>query len=239
MLRWISGWLAACLLVSCSDALPATPSLTQPQLQGVVDIVSPVTGWLIYSETITIQGTAQGIGAQGFRLRLLTADGQSLADMRLYPELETWQVTLAHAYAGEPTELSLIAEAPDRPSSDAYDIETLAIAGRQYRTETAVYGTFAGLEAGQLLGGEQIPLSGTLSGGQQDAVFVRLIPENAPAFEQPLALVGIQPLDEVVWTLDMPTQGITGPVDLELVYRVDGVEQVLDRLNLMLSEFAG
>jgi hypothetical protein len=241
MLRLWLGLLVAGLLASCGGASSAPSALVEPNLLGTVDILTPTTGWLVYSETLTITGTAQGLGAQGFRLRLLTAEGETLAQPLIHPTSETWQTTLVHGYQGEPTELTLLAESSTSLNSlaEAYDIETLAIAGRQYRPEPAVFGGFVGLNDGQVLGGEQILLTGTLSGVLQGEASLRFIVEGETKLEQIIALPSASVLDESVWSADLPTQDITGPVTVELVVMRDSVAQVLDSLDLMLSMVAG
>jgi hypothetical protein len=230
--------LAACASGAPSDSAASTP--VPPVLQGRVNILGPVAGWIIYDSLLTVYGTSEGLPAEGFLLRVLDADEATLLQSAVLPEANgRWQVRLLHGYQGEPSEITLRAEPLDVRVAGDYDTETAAISGLAYRPQGRS-AALLGLAEGQAIGGEQLLIQGSASGFAPGQLLLRLTTRDGTLISESLIDLPASPLDEVIWQAELASGGQPQPVVLRLLAReADGSESTLQEIRLQLSLAAG
>jgi hypothetical protein len=199
---------------------------------------NPADGTVIYSELLYASGVVQREARSGFRLALVDAAEQTIAETVIYPdEHATWRVELPHTYQGEPSEMTLLGLPLDAESEQVYSSTSLIIAGLQYRPE----GTFGSIRLpsdGMTVGGESILVEGTLSGLGDIPVRIKLM---RPDDLQPLDSVEVGSsspfvLDETPWRVALSTAFYIGPAQLVLVSDTD---EVLAEIDITITEAAG
>jgi hypothetical protein len=214
---------------------------TVPTLQGQVDIITPQSGSIIYSEALYLQGSAEDVPEEGFRLRVVTALDEVLTETVVRPEDGQWLVELVHEYRGDPTEVSIYALPVNEAIPLDYDVEAIMLVALALRPE-GVFGSIQAPQEGSTPGGDTIPVSGTASGVFENMFTV--------VMEQPdgteISSVGVTMsnpyfIDEMVWETDLPTNDYTGPAVIRAytVDAADGSEIELGRVNIMVSQVAG
>ena len=238
------------LLSACAGAANTTnntPVPTIPVLVGQADILTPATGSIIYSETLTISGTANDLPPEGFTVRVITAQDDLLAETTLRTadlDAGRWSLQIAHGYVGQPTEISVLAAAANPVIPGRYDVSSVLLLPLSERPE-GVFGSIRFPASDAVVGGDSIQVEGTLS-GVADGRFTLALYERAGDLisEQPVVLDGYTALDEGVWTATVQTNSYVGPAVLRMTTPQQGTNGgetplMLDELALMLSLAAG
>ncbi|MEM9952679.1 MAG: hypothetical protein AAF846_13820 [Chloroflexota bacterium] len=231
------------LVVACSPANDSAPTATtQPTLQGSVDITSPASGSIIYSESIFVAGTSGNVGEDGFQIRVIAPDDSVLAEANIQPsEDDTWFVELVHEYTGDPTEVTLVATGtlPDNPLD--YDIESIALAPLDLRPD-GTFGNITSPEDGVQVGGDSILIAGRGSGFFENTFGLSLVDaEGDTIVEIPVTLNNPNFIDDVLWEAELPREGFLGNATIRMTYQdmESGDIITLDEVEVVVGAAAG
>lgn len=228
-------------LGACSSAPPPPTPTPEPMLIGSVQIITPQMGTVYYTETVTIQGNAQDIPEGGFLLRIQGKDNQIIAENIVKPDGEFWSVTLPIVGNTTPQNIGIVALAPDPQVRQPY-AQTTAILSVWGQRPEGIFGTIFAPLADEVLGGEQIPLNGTVSGLFEGSLTITMTDNQETIVDQQTITVPApSPFDEVPFSADLLTNGVTGPVTITIGYisADDGQLVILDSVSIMLSVVAG
>ena len=121
----------ACIASSEQDN--ATGTSSPEPLIGTVDITFPMSGAIIYSETLYLSGTANNIPSEGFRIELIAPDESVIAATLVQTDSDTWVTEIVHEYSGDPTEVTIVAKGLDENSPLDYDIESILLSSLAQR----------------------------------------------------------------------------------------------------------
>jgi hypothetical protein len=227
------------LLAACSPAAVPQPALTTApaQLNGNVSLVSPEAGSIIYAEVLYLNGTADGLAEDWFRLRLVDTDGRVVAQTPVSAGVGNWRVSLVHGYDGEPVEVTIMA-VPVR-GEGVYSASTIVLAGLGYRPE-GVFGRVTQPEVGDRVGGDVIEIRGRVSGVPGRRLTLRLVAADGTLLDSreiDPANPGL--VDDVPWRGQVATRGYTGAAAVETWYSdAVGDEVLLDRVLITIIEEA-
>jgi hypothetical protein len=229
------------ILAACAPAAQPMPTALPPTASPPSQPVSidyPLDGTVIYAQQVSLSGTSNGV--ELFRIELINPDNNVIAGETVTPGVDgKWSLQLKHGYTGEPTEITLAARPVN--GGDDYDIRTIALAGAQYRPP-GTFGTILEPGEGGTAGGDQIPVSGSASGVFENTLTVELSGGGKVISQQNVTLVNPGIVDEVPWTVSLPTNGYTGPAQL-VAYTTspkDGSRVVLGEVkNFTITTEAG
>lgn len=223
--------LSLVLLGACTATTPQpTPP---PNLQGQVSIIAPLPGTVYYSEVLTIQGTVRDVGAQGFVVSVYNAKRQILASVIVVPPGETWSVMLPLT-VDVLTTLTIVTRSTNARVSDFYSSVDVGAAPLAMRP-AALYGTIFSPEPDEVVGGEQLLITGTIS-GETSAKVLLLDNQGKLLAEAPATFSMLSPVDEVPFRAEVITAGYAGPATLQLL---GSSGQVMDTVPVMISVVAG
>jgi len=237
-------YIASLLLAACSPVVPqeaATPVPTAPLLQGEVNITHPSNGSIIYAETLYLEGLARGLPSDGFRLRVLSANDEIIAETTVQPaEDETWTLELVHEYAGDPTEVTIFALPVDESISGDYDLVTAMFANLDFRPE-GIYGQIINPAENDIVGGDVIPVIGTVSGINSPLTITLTQPDATVIDEEIVAITNPYRIDAVLWNTQLQRGDYTGPANLSVTYidSQSGGLVTLHRIEIGISIAAG
>lgn len=240
MSRVIMILILLTLFTACATIPSATDTPPTPTLSGSVDILFPQDGTIIYSELIYLAGTAQQTPTEGFRLRLLDAEENIIAETTVQPQDGEWSVELAHNYTGDPTEVIISASPLDTALASDYDVASVVLSTLENRPEGVYASILAPLE-GESVGGDFIEISGTASGVFENTIVVRLENASDTISQQIVTLTNPYFIDEVPWTASLPTQGASGPVTVRVLAQDanSGQDITLSEVNISIGGAAG
>jgi len=221
------------LLSACSpSALLPTPSPTPPALEGSVDILYPQDGSIIYSEALTLSGTAS---ASNFALKLVAPDEQVIAETTIQTQGDEWTVELIHNYAGEPIEVNILAVPVDATITTEYDIATILLAPLESRPE-GTFGSITMPTEGDTVGGEMIQVSGMASGFAENTLSIALIGSDGTTVDSKnIALHNPYQIDDMPWTAELATNGYTGSAEIRIA---DG-QNIISSITVTITAEAG
>lgn len=243
-MRHIAFFLILITLVACAPVQEGAVTImpTQASLEGNVNITHPISGSIIYTESLFLQGTASNIPAEGFRIQLIAPDDSILAETIVQSEGETWQVEIVHEYNGEPIETIIIARSLDNAVLEDYDIESIVISSSEYRPE-GTFGAIITPTSNTTVGGDQIPIIGRGSGFFEGTFILALEEADDGAEISQLVVTMFNPyfLDDMIWEVDLPTNGFTGHAVLRMFYHdaATGATIDIERIELVVSSIAG
>lgn len=227
-------------LAACQSVAQPTAT-TEPTLQGTVNITTPVSGSIIYSESLWLEGNAENVPQEGFKMRVVTAEDTVLAETIIQPQDGRWQIELVHGYTGDPTEVSVYALPVDESVTQDYDIETIMIAPLETRPE-GVFGTILSPQNGDTPGGDEIPVIGSASGVFENQFTLALEqPDGTEISNVHVTMTNPYFVDEMIWEASLPTNGYTGPAVIRAytLSAADGSEIPLGEVEVMVSRVAG
>jgi hypothetical protein len=232
--------LLTLILSACQST--AEPTTTpEPTLQGTVNITTPISGSVIYAESLWIEGNAENVPADGIKIRVVTAEDTLLAETTVQPEAGKWQVEVVHGYTGDPTEVSIYAMSPDEQVMQEYDIETVMIAPLNMRPD-GVYGMILSPQDGDTPGGDEIPVIGSASGVFENQFTLALEqPDGTEISTVHVTMMNPYFIDEMLWEASLPTNEYTGPAIIRAyaLSTEDGSEIPLGQVEVMVSRVAG
>jgi hypothetical protein len=186
-----------------------------------------------YSDLLTFSGTASGV--PGSRFLLVLADAQGQAASVVVPIADgVWQAFVPFA-AAEPAVLTVEARALQRGLHSPYAAAPVAVSPLAQRPPGR-YGVIFS-PVGEVVGGEMIPVLGSVSGVGERAVTLQMLaPDDTVLHTQEVTLAVEARIDEVPFAVDLPTLETTGPVRLRLLTTTG---DMLDEVEIMLSVIAG
>ena len=237
----IAGLISACGAQAPSGDVQVIP--TQEIIQGQVTIDAPLDGSIIYSDTITIMGSAEDRAADdGFLLQLLLTDDSVLAEETITPaETDRWSVTLEHGYNGEPSQLLIVAFPIGDTGGQDYALASVVVADEQYRPD-GTFGTILSPSPEAVVGGDQIEVIGTASGLFENTLIIALEERDGTLISREIITVNNPNfIDEMLWSADVQTEGYTGNARVRIYYTSarDGEEITLDQRDVVVSVAAG
>lgn len=224
------------------EGILVTLAATTAPLQGDVDIVYPISGSIIYSEALWLQGTAENVPADGFMLQVIAPDDTVLAQSIVVPQDGQWQVELPHNYNGDPTEATIIAKSIDTSIAGDYDIVSILISAASNRPE-GVFGSIIVPSEGETVGGDTIYVSGRGSGFFENTIVVVL--ETADDAEQISNVIVTMHnpyfMDDMIWEAELPRNDFVGNAVIRGYYTnaESGEEVEVFRVNVVVSSVAG
>lgn len=214
---------------------------TPAELIGFVDILFPVSGSIIYAETILLEGSATDLPDEGFELVLITPDDAIVAQTTLQPIGDTWSVELVPAYTGDPTELTVVARPVGGDDSRDYDIESVLLSSLAQRPE-GVFGSILVPQADASVGGDTIPISGRGSGFFENT-FVLILEDSDGVVlsETPITMRNPYFVDEMPWEAEIPRNDYVGMATLRMVYQdaESGEMITIDSIEVEVTAIAG
>ncbi|MEO0598064.1 MAG: Gmad2 immunoglobulin-like domain-containing protein, partial [Chloroflexota bacterium] len=214
---------------------------TTTELTGYVDVMFPMSGSIIYSETILLEGSAADLPAEGFELVLFTPDDTVIAQTTVQPAGDTWSVELVPDYTGDPTELTVMARPVGGDGSTDYDIESLLLSSLAQRPEGA-FGQITVPQADTTIGGDTIPVSGRGSGFFENS-FVIILEDNEGNLisETPVTMQNPNFVDEMPWETEIPRNDYVGIATLRMAYQdaESGEMVTVDSVEVTVTEVAG
>jgi hypothetical protein len=215
---------------------------TLPSLQGDVDITYPISGSIIYAESLFLQGTASNIPVEGFKIQVIAPDDSILAETIAQPEGDSWQVELLHKYTGEPIETVIIARSLNNAIPEDYDIESIVISSLEYRPE-GVFGSIIVPTPNLTVGGDQIQVVGRGSGFFEGTFMLALEEADDGTEISQVIVTMLNPyyIDDMIWEADVPTNDFTGYAVLRMYYQDAATGETIDvaRVELVISSIAG
>lgn len=224
-------------LTACAGGQQSTtPNPEMPA--GTVDITFPTDGSIIYAETLTIQGTATELPENNFRLQVITAMDETLADIIVQPENTDWQIELVHQYEGDPTEISIIALPAENASNADYDFVSTVLSPLTMRPN-GMYGTILSPGPESQIGGDILTVTGTVSGVPTNTIQLALEIDGNIAQTENVEITNPAIIDEVIWSTQISIQGYNGQAAL-ILYAADGNTEIsLDQVDFTLIASAG
>ena len=243
-MRFVAIILLVVFLAACQSTPPlgeVTVLPTIPALEGTVNITVPASGSIIYSESLWLEGDAENVPAEGFKIRVVTAEDVVLAETTVQPTDGHWQIEVVHGYTGDPTEVSVYALPVDEAIPQDYDIETILISPLDLRPE-GVFGRILSPQEGDTPGGDEIPVIGSASGIFENQLTVALLqPDGTEISSVHVTMVNPYFIDEMIWEASLPTNDYTGPATIKAftLSAEDGSEIPLGQIEVMVSRIAG
>lgn len=239
--------LTLLFLAACTQATapPENSEPTQETLQGAVDITFPMSGAIIYSETIILQGTATNIPDDGFQIQLVTPDENVIAEATVQPEDDSsWFVEIVHGFTDDPTEVTIVAKNTDPNSVLDYDIELIALSNLENRPD-GVFGSILSPTEGMQVGGDMILVSGRGSGFFEGTFILRL--ENAEGevvTEMPVTMQNPNFIDDMLWEAELARNDFIGNGTLymleeDIADENGGEPFIIDSINVVVTSVAG
>lgn len=237
------------LLAACAPTPTQSPeggivtlAPSTSQLQGNVDIVYPISGSIIYSEALYLQGTAENTPADGFMLQVIAPDDTVLAQSIVVPQEGQWSVELPHNYTGDPSEATIIAKAIPSDILGDYDIVSILISSADNRPE-GVFGSVITPTEGETVGGDSIFVSGRGSGFFENT-FVLVLETADDAEEISTVIVTMHNpyfMDDMIWEAELPRNEFTGNAVIRAYYTSaeSGEEIEIFRVAVVVSSVAG
>lgn len=233
-------FLTACTSQTQEGGVTVIP--TQAKLTGNVDITFPISGSIIYAESLFLQGTASDVPAEGFKIQVITPDDSILAETTVIPDGDSWQVELVHNYTGDPTETVIIARSLNNAIAEDYDIESIAISAAEHRPE-GVFGAIIVPSPDSTVGGDQILVIGRGSGFFENT-FILSLEEADDGTEISQTIVTMNNryfIDDMIWETDLPTNDFTGHAILRMSYQDAASGEMIDvnSFPVVVSSIAG
>lgn len=233
--------LSAC---STSDAPQGQAQVvpTSETLQGAVNITFPMSGSIIYAETIILQGTASDIPVEGFQIQLITPDDSIISEATVQADDDgSWSIEIVHEYTGDPTEVTILARPTASDSTLDYDIVSILLATLDNRPD-GVFGSILSPAEGTAIGGDFMLISGRASGLFEN--MFALILENTEGeliTEIPVSLNNPNFIDDMLWEAELPRNDFIGNGTLRIVYQdmESGDIVEMDSINIVVSSVAG
>jgi hypothetical protein len=241
-MRYILFALLMSALVGCAGANTPPPTPTLPIPLGEVNFILPQAGTVYYSEVMTLFGTASDIPPSGFILRVFGNENRLITQTTVVPVDGNWSVEIPITDITTPEFVTVQAFSTDTSILAPYSNQTTALLSLLNLRPDGVYGTIFLPEVDAVMGGEEIPVSGTASGLFEGTLLVRMVDENDTLVtEQVLTLSAPSPFDEVPFNVSLLTNGYSGPATIIIGYTSaeNGEFIELDRVSLMLSIVAG
>lgn len=239
-MRYLALSILMLVFAACSSAPAATPT---PALVSEVQFFVPQPGTIVFSPTLHLNGTASNLPADGFRLLVTTAEDATLADQVIQPDANgNWSAEVANTITTDPIEVTVSALPADASILGDYEIVSVVFAPESARVQEGVYGMIFAPFDGDTVGGELIPLAGAASGLFEGTLQLALIDEaGATAAQVTITTMSSDPLDEVLWAADLPTNGYLGTATIEAFYTSakDGEKVILDSVNVTIGDAAG
>jgi len=240
MRRWIESGFVLVLVSMLTSCTASVETPVTPTPIASVNFDTPQMGTIIYSDTIYASGTATGLN-EDFILRVISADQEKIAEVIVSPEGGTWEIQIPHSYTGDPTEITLIAlpfTSDDITSADL-GVTAVVLSPTEVRPD-GIYGLILQPTSSEVVGGEQIPVFGVISGLTGETLVVSLVAGDRILSTQELRFEYPNPLDEIPWMADLSTSARTGSAMLSLSYTdSEGRSTLLDSVDIVLSEAAG
>lgn len=215
---------------------------TSETLQGAVDITFPMSGSIIYAETIILQGTASDIPEVGFQVQLITPDDSIISESTIQPDNDgNWFVEIVHEYNGDPTEVTILAKPSASDSTLDYDIESILLSTLDNRPD-GVFGSIISPTEGTAIGGDFMLISGRASGLFENMFGVIL--ENTEGeiiTEIGVSLNNPNFIDDMHWEVELPRNDFIGNGIIRIVYQdMESGEMVeMDAITVVVSAVAG
>jgi hypothetical protein len=241
------------VIAACAPAAPqgegsmqvrsvGTSLPTPITLEGNVDIVYPMSGSIIYSENLYLQGTAEELPEEVFLLQVIAPDDSVLAQSVIQPENGQWSVELAHNYTGDPTEVNIIAKSTDTTILGDYDIASIVIAGAETRPE-GVFGSVLVPSEGDTGGGDSIFVSGRGSGFFENS-FVLVLETADDGEDISTTIVTMHNpyfVDDMIWEAELARNDFVGNAVIRAYYTdaESGAEVEIFRVTVVVSSVAG
>ncbi len=229
------------LLTACSPAVPstATPAPPTPNSGGSVEFITPQAGSIIYAEVLYLAGTAANIPGSSFRIEVVGADEQVIAQTTVPVTGTGWQVELMHGYSSEPVEAVILA-VPVTGEGE-YDRVTVALAGQQQRPEGS-FGSITSPAEGDTVGGDLIEVRGRGSGLFENSLLISLIAEGGAVLDNRIITLN-NPyfIDDVPWRVELGTKNHMGAAEIHIFYQSMSTidEVILDSVPINLTTEAG
>ncbi len=218
---------------ACSPAMPL-PTMTPAvaTLEGNVDILYPQDSSVIYSEALTISGTAT---TADFALKMIGPDEKIIAQTTVQAQSSDWKVELVHGYSGEPIEVNILAVPIDAASDLDYDIATILIAPLDSRPE-GLFGSITMPSEDDSVGGEAIQVSGTASGLPENLLSIALISSDSAIIDsRDITVYNPYGIDDMPWTAELATNGYIGTAEI----RITSAENIISSVNVTVTAEAG
>lgn len=219
----------------------ATLEATQATLQGTVDIMSPLSGAIIYAETIFLSGTATDVPDEGFQIQLIAPDDSVVAEATVQPTDGQWAVDIVHNYTGDPTEVNIVAKSVDSTNTLTYDIESIVLSTLENRPE-GTFGEITSPTDGTSIGGDSLLVSGRGSGFfENNFVLILEAPDGEVIEEIPVTLNNPNFVDDMLWEAEIPRGDFVGNAVIRMVYQdmESGDMITIDSVDVIVSTVAG
>jgi hypothetical protein len=237
--------LSACSLTTDESPAPTTPVPPTETLTGTVNIEYPLDGTIVYSEVLYVSGTASGVPGDEFSLRVLGDNDEILAQwiVQLQPADEgRWTAELVHGYAGQPVEAHIVALPVDTdfpaPATNTYDSVLVALLHHSSRPAD-LRGSISSPNEDATISGATVFVSGTASGIFENTFTVSLLDEDGDEISSQIVTV-VNPyfIDEVPFSVELPTNGYTGPAQIRAFTHSaeDGSEILIGSVNITVTE---
>jgi hypothetical protein len=219
-----------------------TSVATPASLQGDVDIIYPVSGSIIYAESLYLQGTAEDLPAEGFLIQVIAPDDSVIAQSTVQPQNGAWTIELPHNYNGDPTEATIIAKSLDASIPGDYDIASIVISGAANRPE-GIFGSIIVPSEGETVGGDSIFVSGRGSGFFENSfVLVLETADDGEAISTTVVTMH-NPyfMDDMIWEAELARNDFVGNAVIRAYYNdaESGAEVEIFRINVVVSSVAG
>jgi len=204
-----------------------------------VDILFPQNGTVIYAEAVTVSGRLVG-QPQQFTVQVVDLDENILVESTLDEQPGDWLVEMIHGYSGDPSELEIRAISAGE-AAEIFDRANVLISDVSNRPAGA-FGTVVLPAAGDMLGGDMIPVEGRASGATENTLTVELVREDGRMVDTRIVTLNNPYLiDEVPWQVELDRREADGPATLT-VYTDDpsGEGRIeLAVIEVELAEAAG
>ena len=220
LLLWTVVMLAAC---------------TPQGKTGTIMLDSPPDGAIIYSSTLAVSGTAQGINSGGFITTVTDASGAVIARHQAAERDRPFLFEMVHGYSGEPAPVTLTVTAADAPDDPPYVTRTFTLAAMEHRPE-GVYVDILTPQMGDEIGGDEIDVRGRMSGLEDRRFTVELVGGDGAVIDEAEILLPPGYIAD-----DLPWQAVLNPGEAtgSAIVRVtgsDGTEYGLIPVVLSAAE---
>lgn len=232
------------ILSACQSTPPlgeVTVFPTVPTIQGTVNIITPASGSIIYAESLWLAGESDNVPDEGFKIRIVTAEDEILAETTIQPENGQWQLEIVHGYAGDPTEVLVYALPVDERITQDYDITTILISSLEQRPD-GVFGRILSPQNSDTPGGDEILVIGSASGVfENEFTLAMLRPDGTEISSVQVIMLNPYFVDDMLWEASLPTNDYTGPATIKAFAfsAADGSEIPLGEVDVMISRIAG
>ncbi|MDQ7027342.1 MAG: hypothetical protein Q9P01_08290 [Anaerolineae bacterium] len=231
--------LAACQSTPQQGEVTVLP--TVPTIQGTVNITTPANGSIIYAESLWLAGESDNVPDDGFKIRVVTAEDELLAETTVQPQNGQWLIELVHGYTGDPTEVLVYALPVDERITQDYDIATILISSLEQRPE-GVFGQILSPQNNDTPGGDEILVVGSASGVFENQFTLAMFqPDGTEISSVGVTMTNPYFVDDMVWEASLPTNGYTGPATIRAftIDILDNREISLGEVDVMVSRIAG